>query len=211
MTARRRGLRPVGALPLAMLVALIFTAACAGSASASPAWRIGGTQLAGTETIAGKALVNSFTIPGLTTKCELSYKMSIVNSAGVGKGEIAEFLLKGCTTNSKACSVKTAAAEKLPWPLHLTTVATSIYVVLEKVRIGFLYSGEECVLNEILATVTGTAGGIFNNMGSTITFTPTSFAATGTELKVFGSKIEWNCVLTTEATGANIGLPLEVG
>lgn len=201
--------KPTRILPVALIV-LAFTGMCAASASASPAWILGG-GLVGTETIAGKALANSFTIPGLTTKCELSYKMSIFNSAGVGKGEITGLLLKGCTTNSEACSIKTAAAEKLPWPLHLTTVATNNYVVLEKVRIGFLYSGEECVLDGILATVTGSAGGVFNNTNSRITFTPSSFSATGTELKALGSKVEWNCILTTEATGIHAGQPLEVG
>jgi hypothetical protein len=215
MTTRRRGiflnLRPVSALPLAILVALVFTAVCAGSAVASPAWRLGGTQLVGPETIVGKALENSFTIPGLTTKCELSYKMSIANSAGVGKGEITEFLLKGCSTSTKACTVKTAVAEKLPWPLHLATVATNIYVILEKVRIGFLYSGEECALDEIPVTVTGSAGGLFNNASSTIALNPSNFIATGTELRALGTRIDWNSVLTTEATGAHTGQALEVG
>lgn len=192
-------------------VALAPAAGFAAGASASPNWRFSGSPLSGSETIAGSALEDRFTFPGLTTKCELTYKMNIANSAGIGKGEITGLLLNNCTTASKACTVKTAAAEKLPWPLHLATVGTNIYVILEKVRFSFLYAGEECALDETLVTITGTAGGLFNNLSSTINFTPSSFSSTKTELKAFGTKIEWNCILTTEATGAHIGEALEVG
>lgn len=203
--------RPVRAFLLASLVALAFAAIGATGASASPTWRLGGTQLTGTETIAGEALASSFTIPSLTTECELTYKMSISNVAGVGKAEITALSLKNCTTISEACPVETAAAEKLPWPLHLTAIGSKIYVVLEKVRISFLYGGEECALGEVLTTITGSAGASFDNTNSTMTFNPSNFTATGTELKALGSKIDWNCILTTEATGAHSGQPLQVG
>jgi hypothetical protein len=192
--------RTAGAFLVALLVALILTAICAASASASAVWKFEGEELTDSETIAGKALENSFVIPGLTTKCELSYKMKISNSAGVGKGEITELLLKKCSTSSKACAVKTATVEKLPWPLRLTTVSSKIYVALEKIRISFLYSGEECALDETVATITGSAAGLFNNVSSTIAFK-----------SVLDENVEWNCILTTEATGAHSGQALEVG
>jgi len=191
--------KTVGAFLTTTLAALLLAATFAAAASAA-VWKFNGSELVGKETVIGKALENSFVIPGLTTKCELSYKMNISNSAGVGKGEITELLLKNCSTSSKECTVQTATAEKLPWPLHLTTVNSKIYVVLEKVRIRLLYGGEECALNETVATITGTATGLFSNTSSTIAF--------NSELN---ENVVWNCVLTTEATGIHGGQALEVG
>ena len=90
-------------------------------------------------------------------------------------------------------------AEKLPWPSKLTTVSTTPYIIIEGVKVGILYSGEECAVNGILVAVTGTAGGLINNTTETATFDKSSFAATGTALKALSSTIEWNGVFPTEA------------
>jgi len=199
------------AILCAAIAACALTGALAASASASPAWKFEGLTLLGNETIVGKALEDRLTIPGLTTKCELTYKMTISNNAGTGKGEITEMQLKNCTTTSKACAVETAFAKETPWPLHLATVGGKNYVILEKVLFEFVYSGEECALAETLVTVSGSAGGLFSNTSSTITFSSLSFAETGTELTALGERVEWSCILTTEATGLHKGQALQVG
>src|SRR6478736_4871372 len=103
---------------LAVLCALFAT-----SASAAPAWKFEAKSLEGSEVILGAAVESSMTIPGLTTKCEnFLYKLTVENSAGTGKGSVTEVPLYNCTTNSKACSVGTIGAEKLPWTSKLTTV-----------------------------------------------------------------------------------------
>jgi hypothetical protein len=182
-------------------VLTVCALASAFTASASAAWKFNGTQLVGTEAIVGEALEDRLAIPSLTTKCELAYKMTIFNSAGVGKGEITEVQLKNCSTASKACTVESASAKKTPWPLHLTTIGGKNYVIVEKIRFDFFYGGEECVLAETLVTVTGSAGGLFDNTTSTIAFNALNFAETGTGLTTFGTSVEWACILTIEATG----------
>jgi hypothetical protein len=202
-------LRPRSVLLCAVLAALLLSAGSVADAGASPGWKFNGSLLFGTETISGGASNTSLTIPGLTTKCKsLSYKMTISNSAGTGKGEITALSFSECSTDSKACTVESMTADKLPWQLHATTVSLKNYVIVEGVRISILYGGAECALGETVATVTGTAGGLFDNTNSTITFNALNFTATGTALKVFGSKVEWNCILTTEATGAHSGQAL---
>ena len=64
---------------------------------------------------------------------------------------------------------------------------------------AILYAGEKCVLRGTLVTVTGSAGGLINNITETATFNSTTLAATGTVLKALGQKIEWNGVFPTEA------------
>src|SRR6202167_6838974 len=114
-------------LLLAAVVALVLSAA--GTASASPAWKCSGTELSGSETVVGAAISSSMTIPGATTECKhFLYNMKISNSSGKGKGEITELPLFECSTNTTACTVESIAAEKLPWPTHLTTVGTSDYI-----------------------------------------------------------------------------------
>jgi hypothetical protein len=178
----------------------ILSAVFAASAGAAPAWKFEGKALEGTETIVGAAIDSSMTIPGLTTKCEnFLYKVKIKNESGTGKGEVTEVPLYNCTTNAAACTVKSITAEKLPWPVKLTTVSTSNYIVIEGVKVGILYAGLECVFGGTLVTVTGSAGGIIDNVAETATFNATTLAATGTVLKAFGQKIEWNGVFPTEA------------
>jgi hypothetical protein len=205
---RRAGAALFGGLTAALLVSAAF----GGAASAAPAWKFGVKTLEGTETISGVAIESAMTFPGLTTKCEqLLYKMKISNGGSTGKGEITELSFKNCSTNSPACSVESIGAKNLPWPLHLTKVVTSNYVVVEQVKVTIAYAGEECPLGETVATITGSAGGVFDNLNSTISFSPTSFKATGTELRALGMAIEWNAFFSTEATGPHAGQALEVG
>ena len=185
---------------LGMLAALCLGAAFTGSASASPVWKFEGKELTGTETIVGAAIDSSLTIPGLTTKCEdFLYKLTISNSAGTGKGELTELPLFNCTTSSPVCTVKSIAAEKLPWPAHLTTVSASPYIVMESVKVGILYAGAECAFGGVLVNVTGSAGGLINNTTETATFNASTLSATKTKLIAFGESIEWLGVFPTEA------------
>jgi hypothetical protein len=183
-----------------LLAALMLSAVFAASAGAAPAWKFEGKALEGKETIVGAAFESSLTIPGLTTKCEnFLYKLTIENSGGTGKGTVTELPLYNCTTNSKFCAVESIAAEKLPWAAQAKTVSTSNYIVIEGVKVAILYAGEACALDGTLATVTGSAGGLIDNVAETATFNKASFTATGTALKALGSTIEWNGVFPTEA------------
>lgn len=183
-----------------ILAALMLSAVFASSASAAPAWKFEGKALEGKETVVGAAFESSMTIPGLTTKCEnFLYKLSIENISGTGKGTVTELPLYNCTTNSKWCTVQSIAAESLPWAAQTKLVSSNNYIVIEGVKVAILYAGELCVLDETLATVTGSAGGLINNTAETATFNAASFSATGTVLKALGSSIEWNGVFPTEA------------
>lgn len=184
----------------AALAAMLASAVLAGSAGAAPVWKFEGKELTGTETIVGAAEDSTMTLPGLVTDCEnFLYKVKISNSLGTGKGEVTELPLYDCGTNSEACTVESITAEKLPWATKLTTVSTSHYIIIEGVRVGIYYGGEECVLSEVLATVTGTAGGIIDNVTESATFNATTFKSTGTKLSALGSSVEWKGFFPTEA------------
>jgi hypothetical protein len=188
------------AIGAALAALAVLCAMFATSASAAPTWKFEAKSLEGSEVVVGGALESSLTIPGLTTKCEnFLYKLSIKNEAGTGKGEVTELPLYNCTTDSEVCAVSKIGAEKLPWPSKLTTASTSPYIIIEGVKVGIIYSGEECAVDGILVAVTGTAGGLINNTTETATFNKSSFAATGTALKALSSTIEWNGVFPTEA------------
>jgi hypothetical protein len=180
---------------LAVLCAMFAT-----SASAAPAWKFESKSLEGTEVVLGGAIDSALTVPGLTTKCEdFLYKLTAENASGTGKGSLTEMPLYNCTTNSTACSVGKIGAEKLPWASKLTTVSTTPYIIIEGVKVGILYAGEECVLGETLVTVSGSAGGSIDNTAETATFNKTTLSASGTELKALSQKIEWNGLFPTEA------------
>jgi hypothetical protein len=188
------------AIGAALAALVVLCAMFASSASAAPAWKFEAKSLEGSEVILGGALESSMTIPGLTTKCEnFLYKLSIKNEGGTGKGEVTELPLYNCSTNSPVCSVEKIGAEKLPWPSHLATFSSSPYIIIEGVKVGILYSGEECAVGGVLVTVTGSAGGLINNTTETATFNASTLTATGTSLKALSSKIEWNGVFPTEA------------
>lgn len=179
---------------------LVIGAAFSASASAAPAWKFEGKALEGSEVVMGGAFESALKLPGLTTICEnFLYKLSIKNEAGTGQGELTEMPLYNCFTNSSACSVKSIGAETLPYPAHLTTVSPSNYIVIEKIKVGITYAGIECSLGGLLVRVTGTAGGLLDNVAETATFNAASFSATKTELKALSGKAEWSGVFPTEA------------
>jgi hypothetical protein len=180
------------AFVLAALVASLAGAAFAASAGAAPAWNFNKVALSGSEVLVGGAEKSGLTVPGLTTTCDnFLYEISISNSGGTGQGSLTELPLFNCYTNSQFCTVKSIKAETLPWASHLTNVESKPYIIIEGVKVGILYAGEECVLGETLVTVKGTAGGSISNETESATFNSTTFKATGTELKASGTKSEW--------------------
>ena len=183
-----------------MVLALVALGAfLAPAAGATPSWKFEGKTLEGSETILGGAIESSMTVPGLTTKCEdFLYKLTIKNESG-GKGSVTETPLYNCSTDSTACFVGTIGGEGFPWAAHLATFSSSNYIVIEGVTVNVYYEGEECVLNETLVTVTGSAGGVIDNTAETATFDSSTLSASGTALESLGQKIEWNGVFPTEA------------
>jgi len=132
------------ALAAVMLASLLASAA----ANAAPVWKFNGAELTGNETIVGAAISSKLTIPGATTECEhFLYNMKISNKEGKGTGEITELPLYECKA-TETCSVKSIAAEKLPWPTHLATIGGKDYLVVEKVAVGITYSGALCAIGE---------------------------------------------------------------
>ncbi len=183
-----------------LLAAGLISAVFAGSAGAAPAWKFEGKELTGSESIVGAAEDSTMTLPGLVTDCEnFLYKVKISNSSGTGTGEVNELPLYDCGTDSEVCAVKSIAAEKLPWTTKLTTVSSTHYIKIEGIKVGVVYSGEECALDGLLTSVTGTAGGSIDNTTESATFNATTFKATGTSLKALGSSVEWKGFFPTEA------------
>ena len=188
-----------------IFAAMLLTAAFAANASAV-VWKFNGTTLAGSETLVSHALESSLTVPGLTTTCKpFVYVMTISNPGGVGKGSITEVPLSNCSTNTKACTVSKIEAEGLPWTAGLTAVGASSYLVIEGFKLSILYGGEECALNETEIVIKGTAGGLIDNATESVTFSPSSFTATGTSL---GAGVKWNGTFRMIATGSHIGQSL---
>jgi hypothetical protein len=193
-----------------MLAALMLCAAFAASAGAAPTWKFNGKALEGTETILGGAEKSGLTMWGFTTTCDnFLYEVSIKNEAGTGKGSITSLPLFGCYTNS-TCTVEAIEAESFPWPSELKTVGASNYLVVKGVNVWVLYGGFFCPLWGVWAHVTGTAGGLINNTTESATFSPSSFAATGTALSSLGETVEWNGVFPTEAFKLHRGEAISV-
>jgi hypothetical protein len=183
-----------------LFVALAISAVSAASASASPAWRFSGVELKGTEVTLGFAVQSRLMVPVAPVVCEhFLYKMIVSNSAGTGKGEVTELPLFNCTSLAEECTVEAMAAEKMPWPLHLTTVEGNNYVVIENIKISILYGGAFCPLAKISVPVTGSAGASFENASETAEFSAASFTATKTDLKAFGSSVQWEGQFPMEA------------
>jgi hypothetical protein len=188
------------AIGVALAALAVLCAMFATSASAAPAWKFESKSLEGSEVVVGGAVESLLTIPGLTTKCEnFLYKLTIKNETGTGAGEVTELPLYNCTTNSPVCTVGKIGAEKLPWKSKLTTVSSAPYIIIEGIRVGIVYAGEECALGETLVPVTGSAGGSIDNSKETATFNSTTMSATKTELKALSGKVEWNGLFPTEA------------
>ncbi len=194
-----------------LFAALAASAVLAGPAAASPAWVVGGSLLGGTETVRGLAIEGRFAFTGLTVTCEeTEFEMTIHNLGGVGKGEITAFGFDECSTDSTACTVESIEAEDLPWPARLVTVGSNDYLVIEAVSVGILFGGEECVLNEYLVEIEGSAGGYYDNGGENAKFSPWSFTETGTELEAFGGGIEVESIAVFQfETGSTESLQVE--
>jgi hypothetical protein len=197
---------------LISLAGIALGAVGTSAASAAPRWRFSGNELTGEEKVKGVAIDGSLTVPGVTTTCErTTITMKISNAGGAGKGEVTKLGLSKChTPEGSTCSVESIAAEELPWPLHAVTIGTQGYVIIEGVRIGITYAGSLCAISGTPVTVKGTAGGLFENATSTLTFNDTYFKATGTSLKVGATAIDWDAVFPLQATGVHSAEALEL-
>lgn len=195
------------------LVALAFCGPFAAGAAASPAWLFEGSELEGAETVAGDAVLGSFTILGLNTTCKKAhYEMTISNNLGKGKATVKSLVFTTCSTSNSACAVEVMGAEALPWAGKLIVgKGGGNYLVIEGVKISILYGGPLCALNGTWATIKGSAGALYDNPTETFTFSPASFAATGTKLSALGNPVDWNASFTTEATEFHAGEALTIG
>jgi hypothetical protein len=157
----------------------------------------------------GVAKTGSLVLPGVTVTCEFNPKLTIWNSSGVGKAEVTEFPMEKCGSSEPACTVESATAGRLGWPAHLATVAGEDYLVIEGIEIKLALAGEDCAYAGMPLTVKGTAGGVISNVNHTITFNGATFKATGTNLKLGASAVEWNATLGMVALGEHKGQGLE--
>src|ERR1700722_16361964 len=208
MRFKRRGRAMLVPLAVAVVVAMIPAAA-----SASPAWKFNGTEMAsGTSTVLVGAAINSgLTISGLETVCaNFVYDLNVSNVAGVGKGEVTELPMYNCTAGPN-CTVNSVTAEGLPWASHLTTVGTQNYIVIEGIKVKIVYKGSLCGFSGISVVVQGSAGGLIENSTETATFSKTTFEATKTSLKAIGSPVEWKGLFPTESFQEHRGEKLSVG
>lgn len=193
------------------LVSLACGAVLATTAQAVPAWYFNEEELVGSETILASAIKSTLSIPGLTTKCAtFQLKIAISNSAGTGIGSVNEVPIANCSTSDPACTVKVIQAEKLPWSVALKTVSGSPYILIGGVKISLLYEGSLCVLEGVLVTIAGSAGGLYTNAIETITFSPSTFKTTGTKLSALGNPVEWSSIFTTEALEFHNGEELTI-
>ena len=135
-------------------VAAMLSAVAASAASASPVWEFNGTVLVGSEAVSASGLSSSFTMSGCTHDvCAYAAPYDDRQRCRVGKGEVTEFPMSGCTAPN--CTVNSIEAENLPWPVHAVTVAGKDYVVIEKIHIGILYGGLLCALAGSPVTIKG--------------------------------------------------------
>jgi len=182
-----------------MLTALAMGAIFAGTATAAT-WQFEGTALEGSEVTVGFGVESSLTGPFPVVTCEhFLYRMTIANSGGTGEGEVTELPLFECWSPMKGCTIEAIEGEELPWSAQLAEVGASNYLVIEGVAISVLYGGEECPLDEVVLTVTGSAGGLFDNETAATTFDEASFEETETELETFGNSVQLEGAFPTEA------------
>lgn len=193
-----------------LLAALALCAVFVASASAAPAWRFGGTELKGTETLLGGAEKSGLDLWGFTTTCDnFLYQVSIWNKEGTGEGSVTDLPLFNCYTDS-TCTVEAIEAESFPWPAKLSSSGGSNYLTVKGVDVWILYGGWFCPLWGWWVNVTGSAGGLLNNTTESATFSASSFKATGTELEALGESVEWNGFFPSEGFGWNREAPLSV-
>ncbi len=198
------------ALLAGLLAALALCGVLAAGASAAPAWRFGGAELKGTETLLGGAEKSGLSMWGMTTTCDnFLYQVSIWNTGGTGEGNVTDLPLFNCYTNT-TCTVEAIEAESFPWPAKLSTVSSSNYLTVKGVDVWILYGGWFCPVWGWWVNVTGSAGGLLSNATESATFSPSSFKATGTTLEAFGEPVEWNGFFPSEGFGWNREAALSV-
>ncbi len=195
-----------------MGAALLFAAATPAGASASPFWEFNGVRLEEEETVLLSSTSVTFTIPGLTTTCEMDYDLTVWNlpAGGAGHGSATGLSFSNCHTNSPACTVASIQALGLPWVADPVKVSASNYLVIKGVRIDLLYAGEECVLAEIPIEITGSAGGLIDNGTQSVIFNSSSFATTGTKLSALKSTVQLQGTFAIQATGPHNGQSIAV-
>lgn len=187
---------------------MVLLASVAAANAGAVVWKFEHKALGGSESIAGAAVESSLTAPGLKTVCDFSYGMTISNSNLKATGKMNEVVISNCHTDSKACTVKSSTAQKLPWSVRGATVGSTSYVIVEGIKFSILYAGEECALGGTLVAFSGSAGGEYDNTAGTFTFNKASFLATGTAIE---GLTEWNAAFTTEALGPHKEQLLELG
>ncbi len=197
---------------LAGVLALVLGAAFSAANAAATIWEFNGTTLTGQETVLASAGKVTFTIPGLTTTCDMDYDITVWNApAGAGaKGSATALSFSNCHTDSQSCTVASIQALGMPWVAEPTKVSASIYLVIKGVRIDLLYAGDECVLAEIPIEFTGSAGGLIDNPTESIVFNSSSFKATGTKLSWLKTTVQLQGTFAMQATGAHSGQSIAV-
>lgn len=183
----------------ALLAAMMLCAAFAGSAVAGPQWKFDETTLTGEETIVGAAEKSGLEIIGMVTTCDnFLYEINIKNSGGTGAGEVTDLPLFDCYTDG-VCTVEGVEPWGFPWNAKLKTISTKNYIEISGVHVSIVYGDPECAFYETEVEVEGSAGGLLDNSTESATFTPGSFAATGTELTAFGTEVAWEGFFPAEA------------
>jgi hypothetical protein len=192
---------------ISVVAALTVTAAMASTASAA-AWRFGGTELTGSETVVAETAASNLTLPGLTTTCKASIAMTISNSGGKGTASVESMSLSGCGTNG-VCTVVSATAPGTPWSGSTQVVGGNSYLVVSGFSNKILYGGELCAIEGWTINYKGSIGGLFDNSTSKLIFNEASAAATGSSLKSIGeTKTGYDAEYSVKATGSHVGQAL---
>lgn len=184
----------------AAVAAVTFTAFTVASASSTPKWYVGGSELKTTETIGGLAEPSNMTVAGVSTKCEHSYYVAkIFNSGELGKGEVTNLPLYECSGNA-GCTLAKLEPTKLPWKLHTVYEETKPYLVIEGMTLATEYTGSSCAIKG-KGEVTGSIGGLVENSTHKTVFSAASAKATGASLKAGTASVEFTGSYTVEAVG----------
>lgn len=197
---------------LVLLVGLGIAAGPVSVSGAAPVWKFNSSELTGAESIAGGAGKSSWTATGISISCEeLSYGMTVSNEGGNAKGSLNEMSFEGCSTKFSECLIESMVAEKLPWQVRGKMIKSIGYILFEGVKFTVEFvPNDNCVLNEVALTFTGTAGGRYDNANGSFEFDSAAFTATGTSIKAIGAPFEWSSAFTTKALGSHAGQVLEL-
>jgi hypothetical protein len=184
----------------AAVAAATFTAFTVASASSTPKWYVGGSELKTTETIGGLAEPSDLTVAGVSTKCQHSYYVAkIFNSGELGKGEVTNLPLYECSANAN-CTLAKLEPTKLPWKMHTVYEESKPYLVIEGMTLVTEYTGSSCAIKG-KGEVTGSAGGLVENSTHKTVFSAASAKATGASLKAGTASVEFTGSYTVEAVG----------